>query len=73
MNSDFLQMGRQMASHMFKKRSGIDETKGEGKVEEVGRRTVTVPAGTFETMQYRIRDAQGGDLGNVRPESAEGR
>jgi hypothetical protein len=63
MNPDFLQMGRQMASHMFEKRSGVNKAKGEGKVEELGRRTVTVPAGTFETTQYRIRDAQGSDLG----------
>jgi hypothetical protein len=63
MNPDFLQMGRQMASHMFEKRSGMNRAKGEGKVEEVGRRKVTVPAGTFETTQYRILDTEGASLG----------
>lgn len=64
MNTDFVVMGRQMATHMFEKRSGVGgEAKAGATVEEVGKREVTVPAGTYETMQYRIKGSDGGVIG----------
>lgn len=64
MPRDFLVMGRQMAGSMFEKRSGVRPSpEPEGSIEEIGTREVTVPAGTFSTKQYRIRDAQGTEVG----------
>jgi len=64
MPADFLVMGRQMAGSMFEKRSGVKQSpEPEGAVEEIGPREVTVPAGTFTTTRYRIRDGQGAEVG----------
>lgn len=64
MNRDFVVMGRQVATQMFEKRSGVESGKGSGaSVEEVGKREVTVPAGTFKTIQYRITAADGTEMG----------
>ena len=63
MNRDFVVMGRQVATQMFEKRSGVEAGKGaETAVEEIGKREVTVPAGTFSTLQYRITGADGKPL-----------
>lgn len=64
MNRDLVVMGRQMATHMFEKRRGIDTGEAENYgVEEMGKREVTVPAGTFTTTQFRIKDGQGKEIG----------
>jgi len=64
MPRDFVVMGRKMAVHMFETRSGVEEG-GEAKVsvKEMGKREVTVPAGTFKTTRYQIVDAAGKELG----------
>lgn len=65
MPRDFVVMGRQMAVHMFETRAGVGEKPGpEVKVEKVGERSVTVPAGTFSTVQSRIVGADGRELGS---------
>lgn len=64
MNTDFMAMGRQVATRMFEKRSGVEGGKGSGAtIEEVGKREITVPAGTFQTVQYRIKGADGAEMG----------
>lgn len=64
MNRDFVVMGRQMASHMFEKRSGVaDEKAAKTTIEKIGPREVTVPAGTFKTVQYRIKGEDGTEMG----------
>ncbi len=60
MPRDFVAMGRRMAAHMFERRSGVPAEAPPGlKAEEAGRRSVTVPAGTFSVQVHRIVDAQG--------------
>ena len=64
MPRDFVVMGRQMAVHMFETRAGVGEKPGpEVKVEKIGERSVTVPAGTFTTVQSRIIGADGKEMG----------
>lgn len=64
MPRDFVVMGRQMAVHMFETRAGVGEKPGpEVKVEKIGERSVTVPAGTFTTVQSRIVGAGGKEMG----------
>jgi hypothetical protein len=65
MPRDFVVMGRKMAVHMFETRSGVGSPPAEGvKVEEVGQREVTVPAGVFTTTQSRIIGADGKEMGS---------
>ncbi len=60
MPKDFVAMGRRMAVHMFERRSGVPAAETGGlRAETAGRRTVTVPAGTFEAEVHRIVDAEG--------------
>ncbi len=64
MPRDFVVMGRRMAGYMFESRSGTAPmTESELKVEKIGQREVTVPAGTFRVSQHRITDASGEVLG----------
>ncbi len=65
MPRDFVVMGRKMAVHMFETRSGVGPPPEQGvKVEEVGQREVTVPAGKFTTTQSRIIGADGNEVGS---------
>jgi len=65
MPRDFVVIGRKMAVHMFETRSGVSSPPEQGvRVEEVGRREVTVPAGTFTTSQSRIIGADGKEMGS---------
>jgi hypothetical protein len=65
MPRDFVVMGRQMAVHMFETRAGVGEKPAaEVKVEVIGERSVTVPAGTFTTTQSRIIGADGKEMGS---------
>jgi hypothetical protein len=65
MPRDFVVMGRKMAVHMFETRSGVSSPPDQGvKVEEVGQREVTVPAGTFTTTQSRIIGSDGKEMGS---------
>ena len=60
MPRDFVAMGRRMAVHMFERRSGVPVEGTEGlRVVDEGRRTVTVPAGTFRATLRKIVDPQG--------------
>jgi hypothetical protein len=63
MPRDFVAMGRKMAVHMFEKRSGVPAgAEDQVRLEEAGRRRITVPAGSFETTLYKILDAEGKQL-----------
>lgn len=60
MARDFVMMGRKMAAHMFEQRSGVPSNPGLGlKAEEIGSATVSVVAGNFEVLKYRVVDASG--------------
>jgi hypothetical protein len=60
MPRDFVVMGRRMATNMFETRSGSSLVNQPNiRTEEVGTREITVPAGTFSTVQNRIVDAGG--------------
>jgi hypothetical protein len=65
MPRDFVVMGRKMATHMFETRSGVASPPEQGvKVEVVGEREVTVPAGSFTTTQSRIIGTDGKEIGS---------
>jgi hypothetical protein len=71
MPSDFVAMGRKMAVHMFEKRSGVPSSgDGQVRVEDIGKRQVTVPAGTFDTTLHKIVNQDGKQLAeyNSNPE-----
>ena len=59
MPAEFLSMGRRMAGQMFESRSGAASPDSELQVKDITRHEVTVPAGTFKTVQRRIVDAEG--------------
>ena len=60
MPREFVMMGRRMATHMFEARSG-SSVAGQPNltVQEVGKETVTVPAGTYTVTRNRIVDGAG--------------
>lgn len=60
MPREFVVMGRRMATAMFESRSGSSVTSQPNiRIEEVGTRQVTVPAGAFTAVRSRILDASG--------------
>jgi hypothetical protein len=60
MPREFVVMGRRMATTMFETRSGASVVGLPNlKSEEVGPREITVPAGKFPAVQYRLLDSAG--------------
>lgn len=62
MPRDFVVMGRKMATSMFSQRSGMPAVANAAetvKVEDLGEKTVEVPAGAFKGMGKRIVDSSG--------------